>query len=169
MCTPLKCFGDTTCRSSVLWNTICVMTTTVFGSEVDTAKRPADSSGNLDPYMFRPDKADKVGRKRARAEQAGRVLEAIHVPDAYVDGLYAEEGPKGGLPGYGVWFGALHPLSISSPLPGPVQTNNRAELIACLEALRAVPLSRPLCIITDCKYVYDGVTMYMHRWALHGC
>ena len=62
-----------------------------------------------------------------------------------------------------MWFGALHPLNISSPLPWPVQTNNRAELTACVEALRAVPLSQPLRIITDSKYVYDGVTLYMHR------
>ena len=67
-----------------------------------------------------------------------------------------------------MWFGALHALNISSPLPGPIQTNNRAELTACIEALRAVPLSQPLRIITDSKYVYDGVTLYMHRWALQG-
>ena len=90
------------------------------GSQVDRAKRPANSSGTPDPYGFRPDKADKVGRKRARAEQAGRVVEAIHVPDTYTNGSYAEEGPGGGFAGYGVWFGALHPLNISSPLPGPV-------------------------------------------------
>ena len=111
-------------------------------SEVDRAKRPVDLSGTPDPYMFRPDKADKVGRKRTRAEQAGRVVETIHVPDAYTDGSYAEEGlGGGGFAGYGVWFGAAHPLNISSPLLGLVQTNNRAELTACLEALRAVPLS----------------------------
>ena len=34
--------------------------------------------------------------------------------------------------------------------------------------VRAVPLSQPLRIITDSKYVYDGVTLYMHRWALQG-
>ena len=75
---------------------------------------------------------------------------------------------RGVFAGYGVWFGALHPLNISSPLPGPLQTNNRAELTACAEALRAVPLSQPLRIITHSKYVYDGVTAYMHRQALQG-
>ena len=39
---------------------------------------------------------------------------------------------------------------------------------ACLEALKAVPLSQPLRIITDSKYVYDGVTAHMHRWAMQG-
>ena len=35
--------------------------------------------------------------------------------------------------------------------------------------MRAVPLSQQLRIITDSKYVYDGVPMYMHHWALKGC
>ena len=52
----------------------------------------------------------------------------------------------GGFAGYGVWFGALHPLNISSPLPGPVQTNNRAELTACLYMYRCLcdPVHAPL-------------------------
>ena len=49
----------------------------------------------------------------------------------------------------------MHPQNTSAFLPGPVQTNNRAEL-------------KPMCIITDSKYVYDGVTAHMHRWALRG-
>ena len=118
--------------------------------------------------MFRPSGADKVGRKRARAEQAGRAVEAIHVSDAYTDDSYAEEGPGGGFAGHGMWFGALHPLNIPSPLPRLAQTNNRAELTTCLEALQAVPLLQPSRIITDSKYVYDGVTMHLHHWALQG-
>ena len=31
-----------------------------------------------------------------------------------------------------------------------------------------MPLTLPLRVITDSKYVYDGVTAYMHRWALQG-
>ena len=62
----------------------------------------------------------------------------------------------------------LIPLNISSPLLGPIQTNNRAELTACLEALRALPLSQPPRIIAASKYIYDSVTACMHRWALQG-
>ena len=57
-------------------------TSILRGSEVDSAKRPVDSSGASDPYMFRPSGTDKVGRKRALAKQAGRVMESILVPDA---------------------------------------------------------------------------------------
>ena len=57
---------------------------------------------------------------------------------------------------------------MSTFLTGLVQTNNRAELNACIEALRAIPLSQAIRIITHSKYVYDGVTAHMHRWALQG-
>ena len=64
--------------------------------------------------------------------------------------------------------GPMHPHNLSSHLEGPVQTNNRAELTACVEELRAIPLSQPRRVITNGKHVYDGVTAYMHRWAVQG-
>ena len=48
----------------------------------------------------------------------------------------------------------------------PKQLGAKAELTACVEALRAVPLTLPLRVIIDSKCVYDGVTV--HRWALQG-
>ena len=87
--------------------------------------------------MFKPSGTDKVGRKRARAEQAGRVVEPIHVEPMHIQTACIRRRGRGG----DVWFGAFHPPNISSPLQGPVRTNNRAELTARLEALRAVRLS----------------------------
>ena len=100
--------------------------------------------------------------------QADREVPSIHVPDVYTDGSCAEEALGDGFAGYGIWFGPMHPHNVSALLLGPTQTNNRADLTACVEALRAVPLTQPLRVITDSKYVYDGVTAYMHRWALQG-
>ena len=37
---------------------------------------------------------------------------------------------------YGVFFGAGDPRNVSEALQGPVQTNNRAEMTAVLEALK---------------------------------
>ena len=82
-------------------------------------------------------------------------------------GPIVKRRPTRALQGTGlVWVPT--PQNMSSSLRGPVQTNNRAELTACIEALKAIPFSRPVCIITDSKYIYDGVTAYMHRWALQG-
>ena len=54
------------------------------------------------------------------------------------------------------------------PLEGPEQTNNRAELKACITALRAVLSSQPLQVVTYSRYVNDGTTLYMNRWFLLG-
>ena len=76
-------------------------------------------------------------------------MDSIHVPDVSPDGSYAEEAPRVGFAGYGVWFGPLHPQNLSAPLSGPEQTNNRAELTACIEALRVVLFPEPLHIVAD--------------------
>lgn len=58
--------------------------------------------------------------------------------------------------GCGIYYGSCHPRNRSFALPGPEQTNNRAELMACIAALEAEP--RTVQIRTDSKYVIDGVS-----------
>ena len=91
-----------------------------------------------------------------------------HLPQVCTDGSFAEESPGQGFIGYGVWFGPLDPRNMAIPLEGPTQTNNRAELTAYIAALKAVPLARPLRVVTDSKYVYDGATRYLNCWFLLG-
>ena len=43
-----------------------------------------------------------------------------------------------------------------SPFEGAVQTVNRAELSACIAALRVVPRGQALRVLTDSRYVCDG-------------
>eukprot|EP00973_Karenia_brevis_P017807 2447060-Karenia_brevis.AAC.1 len=47
-------------------------------------------------------------------------------------------------------------MNVSAPLEGPDQTNQRAELMAAVAALRTE--NRPCEIKTDSKYVCDGCT-----------
>lgn len=47
-------------------------------------------------------------------------------------------------------------------------TNNRMELTALLEALRAFPADRPLHVMADSKYVIDAVTTWIHNWRRRG-
>ena len=56
--------------------------------------------------------------------------------------------------GCGVFYGNGHPGNLSFKLPGPEQTNQRAELAACIACLERD--MRPLEIRTDSKYVIDG-------------
>ena len=71
------------------------------GSAVDGAKHPCDVAPSPAPYMF-ASRRDKAGHKREQAEQLGRDVEFVSVPDVYTDGSYADEAPREGFAGYGV-------------------------------------------------------------------
>eukprot|EP00127_Corallochytrium_limacisporum_P000397 Clim_evm92s11 gene=Clim_evmTU92s11 len=63
--------------------------------------------------------------------------------------------------GYGVFWNENHPWNTSERLAGPwkVQTNQRAELMAALDAIeRASELDRDLVLVTDSNYVIKGMT-----------
>ena len=67
--------------------------------------------------------------------------------------------------GCGVFYNVGHVRNRSYPLPGPEQTNQRAELHACIAALEAEP--RAIELRSDSKYVVDGVMRHA-RWRLAG-
>ena len=58
--------------------------------------------------------------------------------------------------------------NVSENLPGPRQTNQRAELTAILRALEIVPKYRDVCIVTDSKYAIDCVTIWYINWRKNG-
>ena len=66
--------------------------------------------------------------------------------------------------GYGVWFGERHALNHCAKLPGLVQTNNRAELHACVHVLEVAPRHVPLQLCVDSQLVADGVTLWLPGW-----
>jgi len=43
-------------------------------------------------------------------------------------------------------------------------TNNRMELMAAIEGLRALPQSSTVALYTDSKYVKDGISQWIHGW-----
>lgn len=47
-------------------------------------------------------------------------------------------------------------------------TNNRMELEAVIQALKRVPIGTLAEIITDSKYVIDGITKYLAKWKING-
>ena len=58
--------------------------------------------------------------------------------------------------------------NISEALPGPRQTNQRAELTAVLRALDTVPRDRDVTIVTDSQYAKDCVTVWYVNWRKNG-
>ena len=92
----------------------------------------------------------------------------------YVDGACQENGKRGARAGIGVYFGPDDPRNISSRLPGYRQTNQRAELFAALKALETIYLqlsafyNKSVCILSDSKYVVDGLTKWVRTWDERG-
>src|ERR1700749_293191 len=47
-------------------------------------------------------------------------------------------------------------------------TNNVMEMTAALEGLRALPLGSRACVVTDSRYLHDGMTSWMTGWKRKG-
>ena len=68
--------------------------------------------------------------------------------------------------GVGAFWSEGHPFNVSQQLQGPVQTNNRAELVAVIRVME-IEL-RPLEVRTDSAYVQNGFHKYMRDWKRNG-
>jgi len=68
--------------------------------------------------------------------------------------------------GVGVFWGHGNDRNLSVPLPGSLQSNQRAELYAILLALETD--SRPLEIRTDSAYARNGCVKGRHAWRRRG-
>ena len=47
-------------------------------------------------------------------------------------------------------------------------TNNIMEMTAALEGLRALPPGSRACVVTDSRYLHDGMTSWMAGWRRKG-
>ena len=47
-------------------------------------------------------------------------------------------------------------------------TNNIMEMTAALEGLRALPPGSRVCVVTDSRYLHDGMTSWMAGWKRKG-
>ena len=86
----------------------------------------------------------------------------------YTDGAcICNQRPSLRRAGVGIWWGNGHAKNYSAPLPGQVQTNQRAELAAVIFALRNE--ERPLRIKSDSAYVVKGCNKFIHAWSSLHC
>lgn len=80
------------------------------------------------------------------------------------------DGACSGNPGPGGWGVVLRFKGTEKELYGsaPETTNNRMEMMAIIQALKA--LKRPVSIqlYTDSKYVMDGMTKWLEGWKAKG-
>lgn len=80
------------------------------------------------------------------------------------------DGACSGNPGAGGWGVILRYGATEKELCGgaPETTNNRMELTAVIEALKALKRECELTIYTDSRYVMDGVQQWLPNWKANG-
>lgn len=80
------------------------------------------------------------------------------------------DGACKGNPGPGGWGVYLCSGHHEKSLSGGERhtTNNRMELLAVIEALRAIKDKRPLRIHLDSQYVKKGIQEWIHNWKRRG-
>ena len=71
-----------------------------------------------------------------------------------------------GNPGPGGWAAILRYADRTREMFGsaPHTTNNRMELTAAIEGLRAIKEPCEVEVITDSEYVKNGITQWIHGW-----
>ncbi|KAI9598582.1 ribonuclease H-like domain-containing protein [Syncephalis fuscata] len=82
----------------------------------------------------------------------------------YTDGSGLSNGQKNAVAGVGVYFGPGDARNISEPLPGSLQTNQRAEITAVIRALETVDSHQPIEIRTDSAYVVNATRSWINNW-----
>lgn len=80
------------------------------------------------------------------------------------------DGACRGNPGPGGWGALLRCGGHDKELYGAVAatTNNRMELQAAIEALRALKRPSQVALTTDSQYVRQGITEWVHNWQKRG-
>ena len=80
------------------------------------------------------------------------------------------DGACSGNPGPGGWGAILRSGAHEREISGgePATTNNRMELMAVIEALRALKGHSAATIHTDSRYVMDGAEKWLKGWKVKG-
>jgi ribonuclease HI len=79
------------------------------------------------------------------------------------------DGACSGNPGPGGWAAILRYNEHKKELYGfsPHTTNNRMELTAAIEGLRAIKEPCEVEVVTDSEYLKNGITTWIHNWKKH--
>jgi ribonuclease HI len=80
------------------------------------------------------------------------------------------DGACSGNPGPGGWGAILRWGSHERELKGgePATTNNRMEMTAAIEALRALKRPSRVRLYTDSNYLKDGINLWLAQWKRRG-
>lgn len=79
------------------------------------------------------------------------------------------DGACSGNPGKGGWGAILRHKETEKELSGAEKetTNNRMELTAVIEALKALKTTCIITLYTDSRYVMDGINQWLPNWKMN--
>ncbi|MDV3455578.1 ribonuclease HI [Sphingomonas sp. HF-S4] len=82
----------------------------------------------------------------------------------------ATDGACKGNPGKGGWGVVLRMGGTEKEISGgePHTTNNRMEMMAAIQGLKALTRPCRVTLSTDSRYVMDGLTKWIHGWMKNG-
>ena len=107
---------------------------------------------------------NRVSRTPARRQHHP----GFNLPDqtitVYTDGACFNNGKENAYCGSGIWISPDNELNKTIKVPGPKQSNQIGEIAAIMKTATMIPASWPLIIMTDSKYVIDGLTKHLRDW-----
>lgn len=114
--------------------------------------------------VFTPLRTSDGGALRGRG-QFQVVSEGVEV---FTDGSCVDNGRSNARAGSGVWFGVDDIRNEGVRVPHDAQSNQVAEMYAVTLAHLKTPPFAPLHIVSDSKYVVDGLTKHLPTWEQRG-
>jgi len=106
-----------------------------------------------------------------RPRRASRSLPGLLPEAALGEVLVWTDGACQRNPGPGGWAALVcWEDGVTEELSGgaPQTTNNIMEMTAALEGLRGVPAGSRVCVVTDSRYLHDGMTSWLSGWKRRG-
>ena len=113
----------------------------------------------------KPNRISNIPAKRLQPQGAALRHQEVTI---YTDGACFNNGKENAQCGSGIWIGPGHHQNKAIRLPGPDQSNQAGEIAAIILAANAAPPSSPLKIITDSRYVINGLTNHLKDWEDQG-
>ncbi|KAF8545957.1 ribonuclease H-like protein [Imleria badia] len=86
----------------------------------------------------------------------------------YTDGSCLRNGKLDATCGSGIWFEDNDPKNKAIKVPGQHQSNQVGEIAAMIVALQQTNPTMPITIITDSRYVIDGLMKHLGTWEDRG-
>lgn len=170
---PIDCItmaADLLSKINLEWNPA--------GPEVEAESRPNDREGGDETEGILVQKETTVTDLRdmitifREPEEANRAhhiapgvgpLIRLGTTTVYTDGACLNNGSEDAQAGCGVWYGKNDPRTISKR-----QSNQTGELEAVLQVVKSHDPHNDLLIVSDSKYVTDGLTKHLARWEQRG-